>query len=114
MEAQYSTVESEVPEILYTLQDITEAQILSGQKIELPSPPSIVVRILEAVEDDDSCFAELDKIISADPALVVKLLKVANSSMYGFGGRVKNIENALAILGVNSLKNIALSFVIVR
>lgn len=56
-----------------TLQDIREVQILPGQMIELPSPPNIIVRILEAVQDDDSCFAELSKIISADPALVVKL-----------------------------------------
>lgn len=114
MEESYNVVESETPEILNIMQDIAEVQALAGRKIELPSPPGIVVRILEAVQDEDSCFAELGKIISADPALVVKLLKVANSSMYGFGGRIKNIENALAILGINSLKNIALSFVIVR
>lgn len=114
MEEPYSAVESETPEILNIMQDIAEVQALAGRKIELPSPPNIVVRILEAVQDEDSCFAKLGKIISADPALVVKLLKVANSSMYGFGGRIKNIENALAILGINSLKNIALSFVIVR
>jgi diguanylate cyclase (GGDEF)-like protein len=46
--------------------------------------------------------------------LTAKLLKVANSSMYGFAGRVKSIESALSILGINALKNIALSFIIVR
>lgn len=96
------------------VQPIGEVQALISQKIELPSPPNIVMRILEAVQDDDSCFAELGKIISADPSLTVKLLRVANSSMYGFGGRVKNIESALARLGINALKNIALSFIIVR
>ncbi len=96
------------------MQDISEVQALAGRKFELPSLPNIVMRILEAVQDEDSCFAKLGKIISADPALVVKLLRVANSSMYGFGGQIKNIENALAILGINSLKNIALSFIIVR
>lgn len=93
---------------------IGEVQSLINQKIELPSPPNIVVRILEAVQDDDSCFAELGKIISADPSLTTKLLRVANSSMYGFGGRVKSIETALSILGISALKNIALSFIIVQ
>lgn len=87
---------------------------LIREKIEIPSPPRIVVRILEAVQDDNNCFAELGKIISADPALTAKMLKVANSSMYGFAGRVKTIEGALAILGINALKNIALSFIIVN
>jgi diguanylate cyclase (GGDEF)-like protein len=84
------------------------------RKIDIPSPPKIVVRILEAVQEDESCFAELGKIISADPALTAKMLKVANSSLYGFSGRVKTIEGALAILGINTLKNIALSFIIVN
>jgi diguanylate cyclase (GGDEF)-like protein len=96
------------------VQTLEDVRFLISQKLELPSPPTIVMRILEAVQDDDSCFAELGKIISADPSLTAKLLRVANSSMYGFGGRVKNIESALAILGINALKNIALSFIIVR
>lgn len=96
------------------MRTIGEVQSLVGHKIELPSPPNIVMRILEAVQADDSCFSELGKIISADPSLTAKLLRVANSSMYGFGGRVKNIESALSILGINALKNIALSFIIVR
>ncbi len=93
---------------------IGDIETLLSQKIELPSPPGIVVRILEAVQQEDNCFADLGKIISADPSLTTKLLRVANSSMYGFGGRVKSIESALAILGINALKNIALSFIIVR
>lgn len=114
MQQQYSTVKPESLKAFNTLQDITEIQKLAGQMINLPSPPNIIVRILEAVNDDDSCFDELSKIISADSALVIKLLKVANSSMYGFGGQIKNIESALAMLGINVLKNIALSFLIVR
>jgi diguanylate cyclase (GGDEF)-like protein len=91
-----------------------EIERLISRKIDIPSPPKIVVRILEAVQEDESCFAELGKIISADPALTAKMLKVANSSLYGFSGRVRTIEGALAILGINTLKNIALSFIIVN
>lgn len=74
MEGQYGIVEPENPKGLHSLQDIAEAQPLAGLKIELPSPPSIVARILKAVQDDDNCFAELGRIISNDPALVAKLL----------------------------------------
>ncbi len=114
MPEQYSSAGAGAADASRNVQTVGEVQSLISQKIELPSPPNIVVRILEAVQDDDSCFAELGKIISADPSLTAKLLRVANSSMYGFGGRVKSIENALAILGINTLKNIALSFIIVR
>jgi diguanylate cyclase (GGDEF)-like protein len=86
---------------------------LIRQKIDIPSPPRIVVRILEAVQDEDNCFAELGRIISADPALTARILRIANSSLYGCSGKIKTIETALTILGLNALKNIALSFIIV-
>lgn len=82
--------------------------------IKLPSPPAIAVRILEAVNKEDSSFDELGRIISADPALSTRILKVANSSFYSLPAKVDSIQRAMAILGCNVLKNIALSFVIVR
>ena len=79
---------------------------------KLPSMPAVAIRILEAVKKDDSSFDELAKIISSDPALTVRMLKIANSSFYTLPQKVVTIEKAIAILGVNTLKNIALSFVI--
>lgn len=55
---------------------------------------------------------ELARIISADPALTGKLLKVANSSFYSLSSQVTSVERALSVLGTNVIKNIALSFVI--
>lgn len=78
----------------------------------MPSPPAIAVRILEAVKKDDTSFTELARIISSDPALTVKVLRVANSSFYRMSNKVDSIQKALTILGINVLKNIALSFVI--
>lgn len=114
MPEQYSSADGMADDASQKVRTIREVQSLVQQKLELPSPPNIAVRILEAVQDDDNSFAELGKIISADPSLTAKLLKVTNSPMYGFGGRVKSIETALSILGINALKNIALSFIIVQ
>lgn len=110
----YDVMKQEYSDISISLSGIAERLNLAGQIIDLPSPPSILMRILQAVQGDSHSFAELGKIISVDPALVAKLLKMANSSMYGLSGRIKTIESALAILGTNTLKNIALSFVIVQ
>ncbi|MDJ0784043.1 MAG: GGDEF domain-containing protein [Desulfosarcinaceae bacterium] len=81
-------------------------------EINLPSPPAIAVRILEAVKREENTFEELASIISSDPALTVRILKVANSSYYALPTKVDSVQRALAILGVNALKNIALSFII--
>ena len=59
----------------------TVSNFLSGD-IQIPSPPLIAIRILEAVKKDNESFDELAKIISSDPALAAKILMVANSSFY--------------------------------
>lgn len=87
---------------------------LKSGSVKLPSPPAIAVKILEAVRKDRQDFRELGRIISSDPALTVKVLTFANSSYYGLSNRVDSIEKAISIIGTDALKNIALSFVIVR
>ncbi len=84
------------------------------EKIKLPSPPAIALKILEAVRKDENSFDELAQIISVDPALTVRILKIANSSLYGFPNPVDSLSQATALIGTNALKNIALSFVIVQ
>ena len=88
-------------------------QDLFKNEIRLPSPPAIVLRILQAVRRDGSSFGELSEIISSDPALTIRVLKVANSSFYALPYQVDSLKKALSLMGFNALKNIALSFVIV-
>jgi len=80
--------------------------------IHLPSPPAIAVRILEAVKKEETSSDELARIITADPALTSRILKVANSSFYALSSKVDSIQRALTVIGHGALKNIALSFVI--
>lgn len=83
-------------------------------KIKLPTFPAIALRIIDAVKTDDASMAELTKIVSSDPALVARVLKISNSSFYALPQKVDSIQKALTILGTETLKNIALSFVIVN
>jgi diguanylate cyclase (GGDEF)-like protein len=86
-------------------------QLITDQ-LSLPSPPAIAVQILNTVQRDDASLQDLARIISADPALTAKLLRVANSSFYSLPNRITSIERALTVLGMNVIKNIALSFAI--
>jgi len=83
-------------------------------EVRLPSLPSIAMRILNAVKTDEVSLGELAKIVSSDPALAARVLKISNSSFYALSQKVDSIQKALTILGTETLKNIALSFVIVR
>ena len=93
---------------------MSENEDLITGDFQLPTLPEVAVRILEVVKQDTYSFSDLGKIISSDPALTAKILKMANSSFYGLPQKVNTIEKAVSILGVMALKNIALSFVICK
>ncbi len=85
-----------------------------SEKIVLPSPPAVALKILEAVRQDQSSFDDLAQIIMADPALTARILKFANSCLFGFPKPVNSMGQATSLIGTNALKNLALSFVIVQ
>ena len=80
----------------------------------LPSPPAVALKILEAIRKDENSFTELAQVISSDPALAARILKVANSSLYRLPYPADNLDKAMSVLGMDVLKNIALSFVIIQ
>lgn len=79
----------------------------------LPSLPSVVVRIIEASKDPEISLAEVADIISLDPALSAKLLKIANSPVYARAHQATTLRDALSILGLNASLTVALSFSLV-
>jgi diguanylate cyclase (GGDEF)-like protein len=82
--------------------------------IKLPSPPNIALRLLETLKTDAFSLDEITRIIQSDPALTAKVLKAVNSTFYSTPDKISNIEQALDILGVHVVKNIALSFTLVE
>ena len=85
---------------------------LIEKQINLPSPPTIAVQILNTVQNAECSLDDLERIISADPALTSKMLRIANSAFYALPQEISNVSRALSVLGTNVIKNIALSFVI--
>jgi diguanylate cyclase (GGDEF)-like protein len=97
---------------MQTNENYHHIQQLIDKELNLPSPPAIAVHILNAVQKDDAALIELGDIISADPALTAKMLRVANFSLFACNGEITSINRAMSVLGTNTIKNIALSFVI--
>ncbi len=71
--------------------------------------PEVTLKIVELVEDPTSTAQDLNRIISNDPALCSRILKVVNSSFYGLPGQIGSINRAIVLLGLNAVKNIAIS-----
>ena len=86
----------------------TLAEALDGL-IELRPFPAAASRLLAACRDENITAYKLSQIISLDPALAIKLLQIANSPIYGHVGEVSSIQHATVIIGLRSLKNLAVS-----
>ena len=74
----------------------------------LPTLPKVATEVISMVGDPDVSMKEIASVISKDPSLSAKILKVANSAFYGLSQRVASIQLALVILGLSRIKNLVI------
>ena len=74
----------------------------------LPTIPTVVRKLLEMCENPKVSLAEIATIIAQDPVLAAKILKVVNSPIYGFPGRISSLTQALLLLGLNVARGLLL------
>lgn len=75
----------------------------------LPTLPTIVARINQLVQDPNTSASDINDVISSDLALSSRLLKLANSSYYGFPSKISSVTHAVVLLGFNTVRNVVLS-----
>ena len=78
------------------------------------SPPLVYRKLHQAMQNPDASFGEFSDIISTDPSLAARLLRIANSPFYGLGSKVETIIHALSIVGIDQLKELALATILVN
>jgi diguanylate cyclase (GGDEF)-like protein len=76
----------------------------------LPSLPAVALEVLRISQDEDSTLDDMASCLARDPALAAKLLKLANSSLFGGGKAVTTLQRATMLLGMKTVKLMALSF----
>jgi diguanylate cyclase (GGDEF)-like protein len=81
---------------------------------KLPTLPGVAIKILETVQDQKSGLKELADILSTDPPLSAEVLRLINSPYYGLNTRITSVQHAVKLLGATTVKNLALSFSVVK
>ena len=76
---------------------------------EMPSLPVSVGKVLEICNSPSVNPSDLSHVISLDPVLTGRLLKLLNSAYYGLSSQVTSLARAIIMLGINTVKNLALS-----
>ena len=90
------------------LPEFLQRQLRSCQT--LPSVPVVVIRILELCRDEEVSISEIAQVVSRDPALAAKLLRVSNSAFYAIRCEVTTVDRAISVLGINAMLSLTLSF----
>lgn len=76
----------------------------------LPPMPVAVQKLLAVMNDENSSAEHVTQVLSSDPALAGKVLKLVNSSYYGMSGEVSTITRAVVVLGFSGVRNVAMGF----
>lgn len=76
---------------------------------DLPPMPVVAVKVLELLNDQNVNYSKLGEVISNDPAVSARMLKVANSSFYSMKREIKTLEHAIAIVGERTLRSLVLA-----
>ncbi len=75
----------------------------------MPAISPVLGKINRMAQEMETSPRDLVKIIMLDPVLTGKVLKLVNSSFYGLTQRVQTLAQAVVYLGINTVKNLAIS-----
>lgn len=71
--------------------------------------PDVAFRILEIVKDNSTSMEEISKIIEKDSSITTRILKISNSPVWGYPGKIDSIKRALVLLGLKQVANIVVA-----
>ena len=80
----------------------------------MPSLSTTVVKVLDTCNDPMASANDIKRVVSLDPVLTARVLKLINSAYYSLGKPVASLSRAIIMLGVNTVKNLALSSTIIE
>jgi len=96
------------------MNDKAALECILSHNDKLPTLPGIAIKILEAVQKDRPDLKEIGEILATDPPLSAEVLRLINSSLYALPRRVTSVFHAVNMLGLNTVKNLALSFALIK
>ena len=80
----------------------------------LPSLSTTAAKVLETCNNPQSSPNELNRVIGLDPVLAGQVLRLTNSAYYSLRHPVSSLTRAIIMLGINTVKNLVLSFAILE
>ena len=83
-------------------------QVVSNIR-NLPTPPIVFNQIQNALSQPNVSAGQVAAILSEDPAMSAKVLKLTNSAFYGLSREVDSVKQAVVVIGLEAVRNLVLS-----
>jgi putative nucleotidyltransferase with HDIG domain len=80
----------------------------------LPARPEIVATVLELTRSRSTSMSRIAQAIAQDPSIAARVLRMANSSLYGFPHRVATLDHAVVLLGLDTVRDLVVASAILR
>ncbi len=80
--------------------------LVTSEVRSLPALPLVVQELLQSMGRDDVDVAEIARKIALDPGLTARALRLANSSFYGLANQVNTMQEAIAVLGLRTIRSV--------
>lgn len=81
-----------------------------GTVSDLPVLPSVYRDLTHVLSQEDVDVEKVGTIVEADPGIAAKILQLVNSSFFGLRREITSLRHAVAYLGVNTIRDLVLSF----
>jgi HD-like signal output (HDOD) protein len=80
----------------------------------LPTLPVVAQQIQKLIANPGSSMVQIAGIIAKDQAIAARVIRLINSAFYGMGGKVTSIQQAIVMLGLNTVKNLVMGVSVVK
>lgn len=75
---------------------------------QLPSLPGVLLKLIQTCNQDTSNMTDVSGIVETDPSLSSRILRLVNSAQYAIPFKVENMHQAVKLIGMSTIKNLAL------
>ncbi len=79
------------------------------QMNHLPSIPTLYMQVVEKTSRAETSLEEIGRLIGQDIGMTAQILKMANSAFFGLRRQLSSVEEAVAYLGLDTIKSLVLS-----
>lgn len=89
---------------------LTSLENITHKIKEIPPMPLVAVKVIELLGDPKVTFKKLSEVIAKDQAVSARILRMSNSSFYAPARKINSLDQAIVLLGEETLKSLVLAF----